>query len=69
MSQLTIDELPEILTARHISEHLHLSVEQVYNLFRRSPKTGGIPSFAIGKSKRAKKGDYLKWLDSKNGKE
>ena len=62
---MSVDEFPDVLTAAHISEHLHLTVQQVYNLFRLSPSKGGIPSFAIGKSKRAMRDDYLNWLKQK----
>lgn len=60
-----IDEFPDVLTARMISEHLHLTVQQVYNLFRLSPAAGGIPSFSIGRSKRARKVDYIKWFNER----
>ena len=43
-----VELLPEVLTAKDIGEHLHVTVQQVYNLFRLSPAKGGIPSFAIG---------------------
>jgi DNA-binding XRE family transcriptional regulator len=62
-----MDAMPDILTAKMIAEHLHLSVEQVYNLFKLSPVAGGIPSFSIGRSKRARKSEYVKWLAAKGG--
>jgi hypothetical protein len=60
-----LEEFPDILTAKMISEHLHLTPQQIYNLFRLSPAAGGIPSFSIGKSRRARKSEYVKWLDGR----
>lgn len=57
-----IDELPEIITAQHISDYLNISRRRVYELFQTSPKVGGIPSFSIGTSKRVKKSDFIAWL-------
>lgn len=62
---ITMEELPEILTAKHISGHLHLSLRRVYELLQISPTVGGIKSFDIGRSKRVVKDDYLKWLTKK----
>lgn len=62
---ITIDELPEVLTAKHIAEHLHISKARVYELLRLSPSAGGIPSFKFGKSCRATKEKYLKWIKSR----
>jgi len=39
-TMVAADEFPDVLIAKHISKHLHLSVEQVYNLFRLSPAKG-----------------------------
>ena len=60
---ITYEEFPDILTAKHISGHLHLSKVRVYELFRLSVDAGGIKSFDIGRSKRVVKQDYLDWLD------
>lgn len=61
---ITFEEFPDILTAKHISNHLHLSKVRVYELFRLSGPAGGIKSFDIGRSKRVVKQDYLDWLAS-----
>ena len=62
---ITIDEMPEILTAKHIAEHLHLSKPRVYELMRTPVAAGGMTSFAIGKSKRVLRGDFLKWIEER----
>ena len=50
-----MDELPEILTAKHISTYLGISLRVVYELFQKVQKYGGIPNFDIGASKRVEK--------------
>lgn len=67
MQNITTEELPDILTAKHISEHLHVSKRRAYELLQISPSIGGIKSFTFGRSVRARKDDYLKWLDVLNG--
>jgi len=67
MQNITTEELPDILTAKHISEHLHVSKRRAYELLQISPSGGGIKSFTFGRSVRARKEDYLKWLDALNG--
>jgi len=62
---ITIAELPEVLTAEHISDHLHLTKQCIYDLMMLSPSIGGIPSFKIGRSRRAYKSDYVVWLEAK----
>ena len=54
---MPINELPEILTAQHISDYLGISRGKIYTLFQINPTSGGIPNFAIGKSKRVEKKD------------
>jgi len=46
------DEFPDVLIAKHISKHLHLSVEQVYNLFRLSPAKG---AYRVSQSEKRQK--------------
>jgi hypothetical protein len=60
-----MDELPEILTAKHIATYLGLSLRRVYELFRINQKSGGIPSFDIGNSKRVEKKDFILWIDAR----
>lgn len=64
-NSFTLEELPEVLTAKHISGHLHITTQQVYVLMKLKPEAGGIPSFTIGKPIRAYKADYVNWLQSR----
>lgn len=59
------DELPEILTAQHISSYLSISRGTVYELFKRKPGAGGIPNFEIGLSKRVERKDFFEWIDAR----
>jgi hypothetical protein len=61
----SLDELPEVLTAKHIVGHLHISIQQAYNLMSMSEEAGGIPSFSMGKPIRVYKTDYVKWLEKR----
>jgi hypothetical protein len=62
---LTIESLPEILTAKHISDYLGISRRRVYELFQIKPQYGGIPNFDIGYSKRVDKRDFLLWIENR----
>lgn len=59
---ITLDLLPEIITAQHIANYLSISRRRVYELFQLKPEFGGIPNFEIGLSKRVEKSDFLKWI-------
>lgn len=59
---LTLDDLPDILTAQHISSYLTISRRRVYELFQLNPSAGGIPNFDIGFSKRVEKADFIEWI-------
>lgn len=61
----TIETLPEILTAQHISDFLIISRRRVYELFQIKPAAGGIPNFEIGLSKRVDKQDFLRWIKAR----
>lgn len=61
----TLEEYPEIMTAAHISDYLHISRRRVYELLQVSPSNGGIPCIEIGISKRVKKDSFVAWLKSK----
>jgi excisionase family DNA binding protein len=60
-----LDQLPDILTAKHIAEYLSLSRKRVYELFQIIPTAGGIPNFDIGASKRVDKQEFIKWIDDR----
>lgn len=58
----SIAHYPEIMTAAHIAEYLHISRRRVYELFKLSPSKGGIPCIEIGASKRVRKESFVDWL-------
>lgn len=62
---MLINELPEMLTAQHISNYLGISRGKVYMLFQINPAAGGIPNFAIGTSKRVEKKDFVTWIETR----
>ena len=62
---MPINDLPEIITAQHISDYLGISRGKVYTLFQIKPASGGIPNFAIGKSKRVEKKDFMEWIEAR----
>lgn len=62
---LTLEELPEIITAQHIADYLNISRRRVYELFQLKPVAGGIPNFDIGFSKRVEKQDFIEWIQAR----
>lgn len=62
---MTIEELPEILTASNISRYLAVSRGKVYELLKQDPTAGGIPSFAVGTSRRVIKSDFVDWIEQR----
>ncbi len=68
MQNITLDSLPEILTAQHIADYLGISRRRVYELFDVKPEYGGIPNFDIGYSKRVEKTDLVKWIQEQKKK-
>lgn len=62
---MTLNELPEVLTAQHIADYLGISRRRVYELFQLKREYGGIPNFDIGFSKRVEKADLVKWIEAK----
>lgn len=60
-----MNDLPEILTAKHIAAYLGLSLRRVYELFQTNQKSGGIPNFDIGSSKRVEKKDFILWIEAR----
>ena len=59
---LTLNSLPEVLTAKNIADYLGISRRRVYELFKQNPTYGGIPNFEIGNSKRVQKEDFVAWV-------
>lgn len=64
---LSLEELPEMLTAQDIADHLLVGRNRVYELFELEPSAGGIPNFAVGDgkkaSKRVDKSDLIAWKE------
>lgn len=60
---MSLDEMPDVITAKHIAGHLQITSRGAYNLMNLSKEAGGIPSFRIGKPIRTKKKDYIEWLN------
>ena len=61
----TLDMMPDVLTAKDISEHIGLSRYTVYELMKLPQDRGGIPNIKVGKSKRVLKSEYEKWMNRK----
>ncbi|MBY9081242.1 helix-turn-helix domain-containing protein [Paenibacillus sp. HN-1] len=61
--QLTIEELPPVLTAQQIADYLIIARQTVYGLFDLPPERGGIRNFPIGKSRRARKAELIRWIE------
>lgn len=62
--RMALDEMPDVITAKHISSHLQITQRGAYNLMNLPKEAGGIPSFRIGKPIRVKKKDYVEWLNT-----
>ena len=62
---MPIDELPEVITAQHISDYLGISRGKIYTLFQIKPASGGIPNFDIGNSKKVEKKDFVEWIEAR----
>jgi excisionase family DNA binding protein len=65
---MSLDTLPEILTAEHMAKYLGLSRRVIYDLMKTKPEAGGIPSFNIGYSVRAEKSDFILWIKAQKAK-
>jgi hypothetical protein len=68
VENITLESLPEILTAQDIASYLKISRSSVYELLKLKPEHGGIVNIAIGISKRVEKNDFKKWLEAKKAK-
>lgn len=60
---VTLNELPEILSAQNIADYLSISRARVYELFQIKNSSGGIPNFSIGATRRVVKIDFIKWIE------
>lgn len=64
----SVEELPDVLTAQNIADHLQIARNTVYTLFQLSPEAGGIPSYPVGygrkASQRTDKIDFIRWKEA-----
>lgn len=62
---VSLDEMPDVITAKHIAGHAHITTQQAYVLMKTKKEAGGISSFRIGKPIRVYKIDYINWLNDR----
>ena len=60
MNQTLYDTLPPILTAKDLSNFLHISRASSYNLFNAKD----FPTLKIGRSKRVTREHLIDWMNS-----
>jgi hypothetical protein len=60
---MTLEELPEVLTAQQIADYLGLARLTIYEQYNIPVDRGGIPNFSIGKSRRTFKSDFIQYLN------
>ncbi|OKP81597.1 hypothetical protein A3842_10980 [Paenibacillus sp. P3E] len=61
---MTLEEMPEVLTAQHIADYLGLSRYTIYEHFKLPIEMGGIPNFQVGKrSRKTLKSDFILYLN------
>jgi len=56
-------EMPKMLSAKDISQHLGVSLSSAYALFKQSD----FPAITIGKRKLISREGYEKWLETTKG--
>jgi len=66
---ISLESMPEILTAQDIANYLKISRGSVYGLLKLKPEHGGIPNIAIGLSKRVEKSDLINWIQAQKTKQ
>lgn len=65
---MTLEELPEVLTAQQIADYLGLARLTIYELYKMPVDRGGIPNFPIGKrTRKTIKSDFIVWLNKQRG--
>lgn len=62
---ITLEEMPQSLTAQHIASFLGLARNTVYELYDTPVELGGIPNMRIGNSRRTLKSDFIAWMETK----
>lgn len=63
--EITLDDMPQALTAQNIADYLILSRNRVYELYDTPVELGGIPNMRIGNSRRTLKKDFIEWIEYK----
>ena len=63
------EELPDILTAKHMATYLAISRRRVYELMQIKSEFGGLKekTVVIGMTKRVAKVDFLDWIEQMKG--
>lgn len=59
---ISMQDMPDIISAKHVAVYLQISRRRVYELLTLQPNYGGIPNFRIGSSRRICKKRFLEWL-------
>ena len=54
-------EMPQFLTAKFIQNYLSISKSTVYRMF----DNGELPTVNIGRNKRVKRDEFVRWLNEK----
>ena len=54
-------EMPQYLTAKFIQNYLSISKSTVYRMF----DNGELPTVNIGRNRRVKRDEFIKWLNEK----
>jgi excisionase family DNA binding protein len=62
---ITLDDMPQVITAQHIADYLVLARNTVYELYDTPIEMGGIPNMRIGNSRRTLKKDFIEWMELK----
>lgn len=65
MKEISLDNMPQTLTAQNIADYLILSRNRVYELYDTPEELGGIPNMRIGNSRRTLKSDFIAWMEFK----
>jgi hypothetical protein len=63
--EISLDDMPQVITAKHIAAFLILARNTVYELYDTPVELGGIPNMRIGNSRRTLKKDFIEWIEFK----
>jgi excisionase family DNA binding protein len=62
---LALEELPDIMSPKHVADFLGISRGRVYEICQVNIDAGGLQSFTIGKSRKITKDDLIQWIELK----